>query len=112
VDGGGYKLHWANYHRVKPALDFVKAQDEAVMVVGSGYIPMEMADVFDKKYFFLAEDDAHFHALIDRLKAEGVHEFLYINEEDRSPGLPNLLQDSSKNLIKKGNYFFAKYVVR
>lgn len=116
--GGFNKLRWANYHRITPALEFVKQLDGNVIVVGSEYIPMELGSVFNEKYFFLAGNDSSFNKLVSVLKEQGIHECLYINQEELSPGLPNLLlkkpgiKVTETGLIKKGNYYFAKYAIQ
>jgi hypothetical protein len=112
IAGGVYKLRQANFTRVKPAMEFLRQQPGDVIVVGSEFIPMELGSLFDEKYFFLSEKDSSFTRLHALLRQQHIREYLYINQEDKSPAFPNLLQqDGGKGLIKRGNYYLARYVV-
>jgi hypothetical protein len=111
IEGGLNDLRWANFYRIKPAQDFLQKQEEKAVVVSSGYIPMEMPDLFGQKYFFLAEKDSSFRSLLLLLKKSGIRTIIYINDENESPGLPNHLKDDSLALLKKGIYYFAKYTL-
>ena len=111
IGGGLFGLRDANYSRVKPAFDFIRQQKEEVIVVNSENIPMEMAVLFDRHYFFLAPADTSFRRLMPLLKGQGVQEFLYVSQEVSAPGLPNLL-NADTGLVKKGNYYFGKYMIR
>ena len=112
IAGGVYKLRQANFTRIKPAMEFIRQQPGDVIVVGSEFIPMELGSLFDEKYFFLSAKDSSFVRLHTLLQQQHVREYLYINQEDKSPAFPNLLQqDGSKGLVKKGNYYFARYAV-
>jgi len=105
VLGGEYELRRGNQQRVKPALEYVRAQPEQVIVAGSEYIPMEMAADFSKRYFFWAESDSSFQRLVPLLKNNGVRECLYVSEEDRWP------VSGKGGLVKKGNYYFVRFVI-
>ena len=109
--GGVEKLRQANFDRVKPAMEFVKQQPGNVIVVGSSYIPMEMGSLFDEKYFFLVERDSSLVVLHRLLKQQNIHNYLYINQQDSSLGLPNLLMGGGSGLVRRGNYYFARYAV-
>jgi hypothetical protein len=109
--GGIQGLRWGNYNRVKPALVFTRQQNENIIVVSTEHIPMEMGAIFRDKKFFLAENQASLDSLITLLKNQHLHDFLYINENDISPGFPNLLNASRTSLLKKGNYYFGKYAL-
>src|SRR5260221_7810763 len=119
VGGGLFSLRDSNYNRVKPAFDFVKQQQEKVILVNSENISMEMAVLFDRHYFFLAPADTSFQRLMPLLKGQGVREFLYISQEVGAPGLPNEvsaprlpnLLNADTGLLKKGNYYFGKYMI-
>ncbi|MDO6435067.1 hypothetical protein Q4E93_30915 [Flavitalea sp. BT771] len=112
IGGGVYKLRQANFTRIKPAMEFLRQQQGDVIVVGSEFIPMELGSLFDEKYFFLSEKDSSFSGLHALLRQQHIREYLFINQEDKSPAFPNLLQqDGGKELIKKGNYYFARYAV-
>jgi hypothetical protein len=110
--GGEKKLREANFHRVRPALDFVKGQPGDVIVVGSGYVPMEMGSIFNEKYFFLAQNDSALGRLQGLLRQQHIREYLYINQVDSAPRLPNLLLPGKESgLVKQGNYYFARYAI-
>ncbi len=105
---GGMKiLPWENNGRIKPALDFVK-QNGNVIVVGAGTTAMEMADVFNEKYFFQIDDDASLDKLLLLLKRQGIHEFVYIYDVNDPRGLPLPLQSAGVHLRKKGDFTLAK----
>jgi hypothetical protein len=93
-------------------MEFIRQQPGDVIVVGSEFIPMELGSLFDEKYFFLSEKDSSFTRLHALLRQQHIREYLYINQEDKGPAFPNLLQqDGGKGLIKKGNYYLARYGV-
>lgn len=110
IGGGIFELRNSNHIRIKPAYDFVQQQQEKVILVKSEYIPQEMAVLFDKHYFFLTPADSSLHRLLPLLKGQGVRECLYISEESGSPGFSNLL-NADTALVKKGNYYFGKYII-
>jgi hypothetical protein len=111
IAGGVYKLRQANFTRIKPAMEFIRQQPGEVIVVGSEFIPMELGSLFDEKYFFLSEKDSSFSRLHALLRQQHIREYLYINQEDKSPAFPNLLLQGGKGMIRKGNYYFARYTV-
>jgi hypothetical protein len=107
---GGFSFMRSNADRVKPAYDFAAQQGEGVILVNSENIPMELASLFDKRYFFLAPTDSSLRRLLPLLKQRGVKDCLYISEDYRNPGLNNVL-NSDTSLLRKGNYYFAKYMI-
>jgi hypothetical protein len=101
-----------NFGRVKPALDFTMERPEKVIVVASEFLPMELARVFDDRFFFYAPGDSSLPGLHRLLKQEGVRQYLYISEADHAPPFPNSLAPGKANeLVKKGSYYFAEYEV-
>jgi len=109
---GGFKeLRQGNYTRIKPALEFIKQQEEKAIIVNTEHIPMEMGSVFKTKNFFLAEDTGTLRKLIQVLKKKGITEVVYINERNESPGINNLYQPTGTALIKIGNYYFGKFTL-
>jgi hypothetical protein len=107
---GGLSFMRSNADRVKPAYDFAAQQEEGVILVNSENIPMELASLFDKRYFFLTPTDSSLRRLLPLLKQRGVRDCLYISEDYMNPGLNNVL-NSDTSLLRKGNYYFAKYMI-
>ncbi|HWB90874.1 MAG TPA: hypothetical protein VG605_03440 [Puia sp.] len=106
---GGYSLRSSNLTRVKPAFDFAVAQPQEVVVVNSENIPMELASLFEKRYFFLVSGDTSLNRLMPMLKAQGIKDCLYIDEQPLPhPAMINRLNRDS-SLLKEGNYYFARY---
>jgi hypothetical protein len=111
VQGGGHELYWSNYNRLKPVLTYVESKQDSIVVVNSEHIPMEMGAIFKEKYFMLAERQGSFDSLVTYLKKREGTRFIYISEEDVSPGLPNLMNGQRKDLVKKGHYYVGEYLI-
>ncbi len=111
IQGGGHELYWSYYHRVKPALTFIESQKDSIIVVNSEHIPMEMGTLFKERDFMLAERQSSFDSLVTLLRKPAGTRFIYISEVNVSPGLPNLLNGSRKDLVKKGNYYLGQYLL-
>jgi hypothetical protein len=109
--GGIKKLRWENYNRIKPSIDFAK-QNGDVVVIGAGYIAMEMADVFNEKYFFVADNDSSLNKLLPLLKKQGIHEFTYVYDVNGPKGLPDLLKNAAPPVPEKNDFSFLKYIIR
>jgi len=110
--GGIKKLRDENYYRIKPSLDFVTQQKGNVVVLGAGYIAMELGYLFQEKYFFLADSDSSLNRLLPLLKQQGIHEFVYIYDVNSPKSLPSLLKNTKISLPKKGDFSFSNYVIR
>ncbi|HSZ34798.1 MAG TPA: hypothetical protein VK772_15885, partial [Puia sp.] len=111
IQGGGHELYWNYRNRVKPALTYVESQRDSIVVVNSEHIAMEMGTIFKEKNFMLTERQSSFDSLVVFLKKLEGARFIYISEENVSPGLPNLLNGSGKDLVKKGNYYLGEYLI-
>ena len=110
--GGIKKLRYENYHRIKPSLDFVRQQKGDVVVIGAGYIAMELGYLFQEKYFFLADNDSSLNRLLPLLKQQGIHEFVYIYDVNSPKSLPSLLRNTKINLPQKGDFSFSNYIIK
>jgi hypothetical protein len=109
--GGGHELYWNYHNRIKPALTYVESQQDNIVVVNSEHITMEMGTIFKEKDFMLTETQGSFDSLVTFLRKRKGAKFIYISEENVSPGLPNLLNGSRKDLVKKGNYYLGEYLL-
>ncbi len=107
---GGFKaIMYENYNRVKPALEFVKQQQEKVILVDSEFIPMEMSAIFGDRYFFLVVDKNRSDSLNMLLHQQGVKSYIYIFNKITSPGLIHMPGYVAKEFVRKGNYTIGKY---
>lgn len=109
--GGIRELRCGYHNRIKPALLFVRAAGEDVVVVGSEHITMELGALFNGHYFFLVDDNNGMDDLCRLLKRDGVKSFLYINEKNSFPGNIRLLQLPVKR-EKRGSYYLGRYLLR
>jgi hypothetical protein len=111
VKGGIRTLRQENYHRVKPSLDFIANRNTKTIVINAGYIAMELSYDFGERFFFLADNDQKLAALLDQLKASGIHEFIYIYDVNRDKGLPQILQKPGKPEMATGNFACSKFSI-
>ena len=118
---GGYKdVRWRYNQRLTKTYKLIDSQPGNVVILSHHWMINDFAWLFDKENFFAASNDDSLRRLLPLLKANGVHQYIFVFDP-RVPTLPAMLKDSTtrhwwndraKNIWVKEEYAAKVYTIR